>query len=66
MTAFSEAEQMYLKSQRLGRLATVDQHGQPQANPVGFHPQDDGTILIGGYAMGAHASRRTYIKAAGQ
>ncbi|MFJ8629496.1 PPOX class F420-dependent oxidoreductase [Streptomyces sp. NPDC093568] len=53
MTAFSEAERVYLTSQRLGRLATVDPAGQPQANPVGFFPQDDGTILIGGRAMGA-------------
>ncbi|MEV0442178.1 PPOX class F420-dependent oxidoreductase [Streptomyces spectabilis] len=52
MTEFSAAERAYLKSQRLGRLATVDPNGQPQANPVGFFPQDDGTILIGGYAMG--------------
>ncbi|MHC3469776.1 PPOX class F420-dependent oxidoreductase [Streptomyces sp. 7R007] len=52
MTGFSEAERAYLTSQRLGRLATVDPSGQPQANPVGFFPQDDGTILIGGYAMG--------------
>ncbi|MFF5496818.1 PPOX class F420-dependent oxidoreductase [Streptomyces aquilus] len=52
MTEFSEAERAYLKSQRLGRLATVDPRGQPQANPVGFHPQDDGTILIGGHQMG--------------
>ncbi|KPI18379.1 enzyme from PPOX class [Actinobacteria bacterium OK074] len=52
MTAFSEAERVYLKSQRLGRLATVDPNGQPQANPVGFYLQDDGTILIGGFAMG--------------
>ncbi|WP_156725410.1 PPOX class F420-dependent oxidoreductase [Streptomyces apocyni] len=52
MTAFSEAERAYLKTQRLGRLATVDPTGQPQANPVGFFPQDDGTILVGGYALG--------------
>jgi pyridoxamine 5'-phosphate oxidase family protein len=52
MTEFSEAERAYLRSQRLGRLATVDPLGQPQANPVGFFPQEDGTILIGGYAMG--------------
>ncbi|MEV8016992.1 PPOX class F420-dependent oxidoreductase [Streptomyces sp. NPDC086554] len=52
MTEFSEAEQAYLKSQRLGRMATVDASGQPQANPVGFFPQDDGTILVGGYALG--------------
>lgn len=52
MTEFSAAERAYLRTQRLGRLATVDPHGQPQANPVGFFPQDDGTILIGGLAMG--------------
>ncbi|MEW1929756.1 PPOX class F420-dependent oxidoreductase [Streptomyces sp. NPDC088360] len=52
MTEFSEAERAYLKSQRLGRMASVDATGQPQANPVGFFPQDDGTILIGGYALG--------------
>ncbi|MER5779989.1 PPOX class F420-dependent oxidoreductase [Streptomyces sp. NPDC002039] len=49
---FSEAERSYLRSQHLGRLATVDAAGQPQANPVGFFPQDDGTILVGGRAMG--------------
>ncbi|MFZ3560593.1 PPOX class F420-dependent oxidoreductase [Streptomyces sp. BH055] len=53
MTEFSDAERAYLKSQRLGRMATVDPQGRPQANPVGFFPQDDGTILIGGYSMGA-------------
>ncbi|MFB6616684.1 PPOX class F420-dependent oxidoreductase [Streptomyces sp. NPDC085524] len=50
---FSEAEQAYLRSQHLGRLATVDAAGQPQVNPVGFFPQEDGTILVGGMAMGA-------------
>ncbi|OEJ24436.1 pyridoxamine 5'-phosphate oxidase [Streptomyces agglomeratus] len=52
MTAFSDAERAYLKTQRLGRMATVDPEGRPQANPVGFFPQDDGTILIGGHALG--------------
>lgn len=51
MTEFSEAERAYLTSQRLGRMATVDPAGQPQANPVGIHPQPDGTILIGGFAL---------------
>ncbi|WP_371618550.1 PPOX class F420-dependent oxidoreductase [Streptomyces sp. NBC_00454] len=49
---FSEQELAYLRSQHLGRLATVDATGQPQANPVGFFPQDDGTVLVGGLAMG--------------
>ena len=49
---FSAPERAYLATQRLGRLATVDPSGQPQANPGGFFPQDDGTVLIGGRAMG--------------
>ncbi|MFE7567358.1 PPOX class F420-dependent oxidoreductase [Streptomyces sp. NPDC057539] len=52
MTEFSEAELAYLRSQRLGRMATVDPEGQPQANPVSYFPQDDGTILVGGTSMG--------------
>ncbi|MEU6950853.1 MULTISPECIES: PPOX class F420-dependent oxidoreductase [unclassified Streptomyces] len=49
---FSVAELAYLRTQRLGRMATVDPSGQPQANPVGFFPQEDGTVLVGGLAMG--------------
>ncbi|MFJ3586876.1 PPOX class F420-dependent oxidoreductase [Streptomyces sp. NPDC090127] len=49
---FSEAELAYLRTQRLARMATVDPTGQPQANPVGFFPQPDGTVLVGGLAMG--------------
>jgi pyridoxamine 5'-phosphate oxidase family protein len=45
-------ERAYLRTQRLGRLATVDAKGRPQANPVGFFVREDGTIDIGGYAMG--------------
>lgn len=61
-SGFSEAEYAYLRSQRLGRLATVDPTGQPQANPVGFFPQDDGTILVGGRAMGATKKWRNLQK----
>jgi len=44
----------YLSSQRLGRLATVDGHGAPQNNPVGFRYNADlGTIDVGGRNMGA-------------
>jgi pyridoxamine 5'-phosphate oxidase family protein len=51
---FTDAELAYLGSQRLGRLATVDAHGAPQNNPVGFRYNPElGTIDIGGRAMGA-------------
>ncbi|MEV6344218.1 PPOX class F420-dependent oxidoreductase [Actinoplanes sp. NPDC051851] len=52
MAEFSDAEREYLLSQRLGRMATVDPHGQPQANPVAYRLQEDGTLLIGGFRMG--------------
>lgn len=51
-TALTENELAYLRTQRLGRLATVDLQGRPQANPVGFFLREDGSIDIGGYAMG--------------
>ena len=43
---FSERELEYLKSQRLARIATVDTHGQPTVDAVGFS-LDGGQILIG-------------------
>lgn len=52
MHTFSRAELDYLASQRLGRLATVDQRTAPQNNPVGFFVQDDGTIVVGGLNLG--------------
>ncbi|MFJ5553505.1 PPOX class F420-dependent oxidoreductase [Streptomyces sp. NPDC093225] len=60
-TGFTEQERAYLASQRLGRLATVDPHGQPQANPVGFFPQEDGTVLVGGMRMGDSKKWRNLI-----
>jgi pyridoxamine 5'-phosphate oxidase family protein len=45
--AFSEEEITYLRSQLLGRLATVAPDGQPDVTPVGF--EFDGThFYIGG------------------
>ena len=45
--AFTEAEIAYLRSQPLGRLATVAPGGQPDVTPVGF--EFDGTYFyIGG------------------
>ncbi|MFI0899580.1 PPOX class F420-dependent oxidoreductase [Streptomyces sp. NPDC020983] len=52
-TELDDSELAYLRSQRLGRLATVDAKGRPQANPVGYFLRPDGTIDIGGYSMGA-------------
>jgi pyridoxamine 5'-phosphate oxidase family protein len=49
----STAERDYLAGQRLGRLASIDAHGQPQNNPVGFFLNDElGVIDIGGRALG--------------
>lgn len=48
---FTPAELGYLRSQTLGRLATVDADGAPQVNPVGFHVTSSGDVLIGGYAL---------------
>lgn len=52
LSKLTEAEREYLQSQRLGRLATVNQRGEPQVAAVGFqyNPEHD-TIDIGGYDM---------------
>jgi pyridoxamine 5'-phosphate oxidase family protein len=43
---FDENEIAYLRTQRLGRLATVDASGQPTVDAVGF-AYDDGVFTIG-------------------
>lgn len=50
MSIFTPAEIDYLKSQRLGRIATVNHRGQPHVVPVGFryNPSLD-TIDVGGH-----------------
>ncbi|HEY7350493.1 MAG TPA: PPOX class F420-dependent oxidoreductase [Ktedonobacterales bacterium] len=49
MSKFLEAELEYLKTQRLGRLATVNARGAPQIAPVGFRYNEElDTIDIGG------------------
>lgn len=46
---FTRAELDYLATQRLARLATVDDDGAPQNNPVGFFVEaETGDILVGG------------------
>lgn len=48
----TEAQRKYLRTQHLGRLATVRPDGTPQNNPVGFRIDDQGRILIGGADLG--------------
>ena len=50
MSRFTPAEIEYLQSQRLGRLATVNEHGDLHVVPVGFrYNADDDTIDLGGH-----------------
>ena len=64
MAAFTETELAYLRTQRLGRLATVRPDGTVQNNPVGFGYNDKlQTIDIGGRNMAA--SRKFRNVAAG-
>jgi pyridoxamine 5'-phosphate oxidase family protein len=50
MSVFTATEIAYLRSQRLGRLATVDRHGQPHVVPVSFRYNEElETIDIGGH-----------------
>jgi pyridoxamine 5'-phosphate oxidase family protein len=50
MSNFTQAEIEFLKSQRLGRLATVNTTGEPHVVPVGFRYNDEiDTIDIGGH-----------------
>jgi pyridoxamine 5'-phosphate oxidase family protein len=53
MSQFSPAEIEYLKSQRLGRIATVNKAGQPHVVPTSFryNPELD-TIDVGGLHTG--------------
>ena len=49
MSHFTPAEIEYIKSQRLGRLATVNSTGEPHVVPVGFRYNAElDTIDIGG------------------
>ncbi|MGH9137957.1 MAG: PPOX class F420-dependent oxidoreductase [Acidimicrobiales bacterium] len=52
METFTTAQLDYLATQRLGRLATVDERGAPQNNPVGFFLVDGGDVVVGGINLG--------------
>jgi pyridoxamine 5'-phosphate oxidase family protein len=50
MSAFTEKEIEYLRDRRLGRLATVNEKGEPHVIPVGFRYNEEmDTIDIGGH-----------------
>jgi len=52
MNRFSTAEKEYMHSQRLGRLATINQAGEPHVVPVSFrHNAELDVIDIGGHGM---------------
>ncbi len=50
MSVFTEREIEYLKEQRLGRLATVNERGEPHVVPVAFRYNEEADALdIGGH-----------------
>jgi pyridoxamine 5'-phosphate oxidase family protein len=50
MTTFTDNELVYLRSQRLARLATANANGAPHVVPVGFRLSDDAdAIEVGGH-----------------
>jgi pyridoxamine 5'-phosphate oxidase family protein len=63
---FTEAQVRYLKSQRLGRLATRRSDGTLQNNPVGYRfDEATGTFEIGGINMG-NSRKYKNVEANGQ
>jgi len=53
MSAFTPAEIEYLQGQQLGRLATVNESGEPHVVPVGFRYNAElDTIDVGGHNLG--------------
>ncbi|WP_024799991.1 PPOX class F420-dependent oxidoreductase [Nocardia sp. BMG51109] len=63
IASLSPAQIEYLRSQGLGRLATVRPDGSPQNNPVGYRYNEAlGTIDIAGYNMGASQKFRNLAK----
>jgi pyridoxamine 5'-phosphate oxidase family protein len=62
MSSFTGAQMRYLKSQRLGRLATLRPDGSLQNNPVGFtFDEESGTFEIGGFNMGGSQKYKNVV-----
>ncbi|HEX2028832.1 MAG TPA: PPOX class F420-dependent oxidoreductase [Nitriliruptorales bacterium] len=52
MSVFTDAELVYLRGQRLGRIATADAGCQPHVVPVGFrYNPDTDTLDVGGHNL---------------
>jgi pyridoxamine 5'-phosphate oxidase family protein len=63
VSKFTEEELEYLRTQRLGRLATVNERGEPQIAPVGFRYNAElDTIDIGGLNNGASQKFRNVAR----
>ncbi len=59
---FTDDELVYLESQTLGRLATVQADGTPQVSPVSFtYDAETGTIDIAGYSMSTSQKFRNVV-----
>jgi pyridoxamine 5'-phosphate oxidase family protein len=63
MSVFTEKEIEYIRSQRLGRLATVRPDGTPQIAPVGFHYNAELDVIeIGGRFMSQSKKFRNILQ----
>ena len=63
MSVFTEKEIEYMRSQRLGRLATVRPDGTPQIAPVGFHYNAELDVIeIGGRFMSQSKKFRNILQ----
>jgi pyridoxamine 5'-phosphate oxidase family protein len=66
MSKFTDIELEYLKTQRPGRLATINKHGKPQIAPVTFlYNAELDTIDIGGLNNGESQKYRKEHKDGG-
>lgn len=59
---FTNRELAYLRSQPLGRIATVAADGQPDVAAVGFGVDDHGVITVGGVELAASRKGRNILE----